>query len=70
MPTNVILPALGIAQDTGKIIEWLKAEGDAVTEGDALVTLRSNWRCFCLPRRCVLLMMGYKVLVSKQSLRE
>lgn len=42
MPTNVILPALGIAQDTGKIIEWLKAEGETVTEGEALVTVETD----------------------------
>ncbi len=42
MATNVILPALGIAQDTGKIIEWLKAEGDTVTEGEPLVVVETD----------------------------
>ncbi len=42
MPTKVILPALGIAQDTGKIIEWLKAEGETVTEGEPLVVVETD----------------------------
>jgi len=27
MPTNVIMPALGVAQQTGTLLKWLKAEG-------------------------------------------
>ena len=42
MATNVILPALGMAQDTGRIIEWLKAEGQHVTEGEALVVIETD----------------------------
>lgn len=42
MATNVILPALGMAQDTGKIVEWLRAEGDRVSEGEALVTVETD----------------------------
>lgn len=42
MATNVILPALGMAQDTGKIVEWLKAEGDRVTEGEPLVVIETD----------------------------
>jgi pyruvate dehydrogenase E2 component (dihydrolipoamide acetyltransferase) len=42
MATDVILPALGIAQDTGKIIEWLKAEGDHVTQGEPLVVIETD----------------------------
>jgi pyruvate dehydrogenase E2 component (dihydrolipoamide acetyltransferase) len=42
MATNVILPALGIAQDTGKIVEWLKAEGERVTQGEAIVTIETD----------------------------
>ena len=29
------MPALGMAQETGKILRWLKAEGEAVVEGRA-----------------------------------
>ncbi|HEX6542410.1 MAG TPA: dihydrolipoamide acetyltransferase family protein [Ktedonobacterales bacterium] len=42
MATNVILPALGMAQDTGKIVEWLKAEGQHVTAGEPLVTIETD----------------------------
>lgn len=42
MATNVILPALGMAQDTGKIVEWLKAEGQHVTAGEALVVIETD----------------------------
>jgi pyruvate dehydrogenase E2 component (dihydrolipoyllysine-residue acetyltransferase) len=42
MATDVILPALGIAQDTGKIIEWLKAEGDEVIQGEPLVVIETD----------------------------
>jgi pyruvate dehydrogenase E2 component (dihydrolipoyllysine-residue acetyltransferase) len=42
MATNVILPALGMAQDSGKIMEWLKAEGDQVTKGEPLVVVETD----------------------------
>jgi pyruvate dehydrogenase E2 component (dihydrolipoamide acetyltransferase) len=42
MATDVILPALGMAQDTGKIVEWLKAEGQAVTAGEPLVVVETD----------------------------
>ncbi|HEY1387196.1 MAG TPA: dihydrolipoamide acetyltransferase family protein, partial [Ktedonobacterales bacterium] len=42
MATDVILPALGMAQDTGKIVEWLKAEGEAVTAGEPLVVIETD----------------------------
>src|SRR5690242_14873459 len=42
MATNVILPALGMAQDTGKIVEWLKAEGQHVTAGEPLVVIETD----------------------------
>src|SRR6478609_7210583 len=42
MATDVILPALGMAQDTGKIVEWLKSEGERVTEGEPLVVIETD----------------------------
>lgn len=42
MPKNVILPALGMAQDTGKILEWLKAEGEQVSEGEPIVVIETD----------------------------
>jgi pyruvate dehydrogenase E2 component (dihydrolipoamide acetyltransferase) len=42
MATDVILPALGMAQDTGKIVRWLKAEGDAVKQGEPIVEVETD----------------------------
>lgn len=42
MATEVIMPALGIAQDTGKVIQWLKTEGDEVTEGEPLLEIETD----------------------------
>src|SRR5579859_3855701 len=42
MATDVILPALGMSQDTGKIIQWLKAEGDQVAKDDPLVEIETD----------------------------
>jgi len=42
MATNVILPALGMSQDTGKIVQWLKAEGDLVAKGDPLLEVETD----------------------------
>lgn len=36
MATDVVLPMLGITAEHGKIIEWLKQEGDAVEKGEVL----------------------------------
>lgn len=42
MATNVILPALGMAQETGLIVRWLKAEGEAVKKGEALLEVETD----------------------------
>ena len=42
MATDVILPALGMSQDTGKIIQWLKAEGEQVVKGEPLVEIETD----------------------------
>ncbi len=42
MPTDVIMPALGLAQDTGKIVRWLKSEGDAVEKGEPLMEIETD----------------------------
>ena len=42
MATNVIMPALGISQDTGKILRWLKAEGQTVTQGEPLLEIETD----------------------------
>jgi len=42
MPTNVIMPALELAQETGKVVRWLKAPGDTVTKGEAIVEIETD----------------------------
>jgi pyruvate dehydrogenase E2 component (dihydrolipoamide acetyltransferase) len=42
VPTDVIMPALGMAQETGKVLRWLKAEGDEVAKGEALLEVETD----------------------------
>ncbi len=42
MATNVILPALGMAQETGKVVRWLKTEGEQVTKGEPLAEIETD----------------------------
>jgi pyruvate dehydrogenase E2 component (dihydrolipoyllysine-residue acetyltransferase) len=42
MATQVILPALGMAQETGIIVRWLKAEGEEVAKGEPLVEIETD----------------------------
>jgi pyruvate dehydrogenase E2 component (dihydrolipoamide acetyltransferase) len=41
MPTDVILPQWGMGMDDGKVIRWLKQEGEAVNQGEPLVEIES-----------------------------
>jgi pyruvate dehydrogenase E2 component (dihydrolipoamide acetyltransferase) len=40
--TEVIMPALGLAQETGKVLRWLKAEGESVVKGEALLEVETD----------------------------
>ncbi|MCE0506627.1 pyruvate dehydrogenase [Roseivivax sp. GX 12232] len=42
MPLEVIMPALGMAQDTGLIVSWHKSQGEAVAEGDVLFEVETD----------------------------
>src|SRR6267142_391985 len=42
MPTNVIMPALGVAQQTGTLLKWLKAEGQSVSKGEPLMEIEPD----------------------------
>jgi len=42
MATEIILPALGMAQDTGKIVRWLKAAGELVSKGEPVVEIETD----------------------------
>jgi len=42
MATDVILPALGMSQDTGKIVQWRKTEGEQVAKGEPLAEIETD----------------------------
>ena len=42
MPINVIMPALGVAQQTGTLLKWLKAEGESVSKGEPLMEIETD----------------------------
>ena len=39
---DIIMPALGMAQDTGKLVQWLKHPGDPVATGDVLFEVETD----------------------------
>jgi len=42
MSTEVFMPALGMTQETGKLIEWLVAEGASVTKGAPIMVVETD----------------------------
>jgi pyruvate dehydrogenase E2 component (dihydrolipoamide acetyltransferase) len=42
MATNVIMPALELAQETGKVLRWMKAPGDPVRKGEPIVEIETD----------------------------
>lgn len=42
MPISVVMPALEMAQETGKLIAWLKKEGDRVNKGEPLLEIETD----------------------------
>ena len=42
MATDVIMPALGMAQDTGILVSWLRREGEEVAKGDPLMEVETD----------------------------
>jgi len=42
MPTNIIMPALELAQETGKVVHWLKRPGDTVRKGEPIVEIETD----------------------------
>ena len=42
MALSVVMPALEMAQETGKIISWLKKEGDAIRKGEPLLEIETD----------------------------
>jgi pyruvate dehydrogenase E2 component (dihydrolipoamide acetyltransferase) len=42
MAVSVVMPALELAQETGKIISWLKKEGDRINKGEPLLEIETD----------------------------
>jgi pyruvate dehydrogenase E2 component (dihydrolipoamide acetyltransferase) len=42
MATEVIMPALGMAQEKGTLVKWLKTEGESVIKGEPLMEVETD----------------------------
>src|SRR4051794_37364009 len=42
MAKDVIMPALGMAQETGTLMRWLKAAGESVAKGEPLMEVETD----------------------------
>jgi pyruvate dehydrogenase E2 component (dihydrolipoamide acetyltransferase) len=42
MPEQILMPRLSQTMETGRVVEWLKHEGDPVHKGDPLVTIETD----------------------------
>ncbi len=42
MAKDVVMPALGMAQETGTLLQWLKAPGDNVSKGEPLMEVETD----------------------------
>ena len=42
MAKDIVMPALGMAQETGVLVEWFKAEGEEVTQGEPLMEVETD----------------------------
>jgi len=42
LPTDVIMPALGMAQTTGIVVQWKKQAGDQVSKGEPLLEVETD----------------------------
>ena len=42
MAVSVVMPALEMAQESGKLVSWLKKEGDAVRKGEMLLEVETD----------------------------
>lgn len=42
MATSVIMPALEMAQESGRLVSWLKREGETVTKGEPIMEIETD----------------------------
>jgi pyruvate/2-oxoglutarate dehydrogenase complex dihydrolipoamide acyltransferase (E2) component len=49
---TIRMPRLGIAMTEGAIVEWLKAEGESIGEGELLLLIESDKAQIEIPSPC------------------
>ena len=42
MATEVVMPRLGWTMEVGRVVEWLKSDGDQVEAGDLILAIESD----------------------------
>src|SRR5450755_1314701 len=42
MAVSIVMPALELAQETGKVLVWIKKEGDQVVKGEPLLEIETD----------------------------
>ena len=42
MATSIVMPALEMAQETGKIVSWIKKEGDPIRKGEPILEVETD----------------------------
>ena len=42
MAISVVMPALELAQETGKILSWIKKEGESIAKGEPLLEIETD----------------------------
>ena len=45
MAHSIVMPALEMAQETGKLISWRKKEGEAIAKGEPLLDVETVPQC-------------------------
>ena len=60
MAVSVVMPALELAQESGKLIAWLKQEGDAVAKGEMIAEIETDKAVFELEAPAAGVLAGVK----------
>jgi pyruvate dehydrogenase E2 component (dihydrolipoamide acetyltransferase) len=42
LATKIVMPALGMQQDTGRLVAWLKDEGDLIAKGEPIMEIETD----------------------------
>src|SRR5678815_2674020 len=60
MAISVVMPALELAQETGKVLAWIKKEGDNVLKGEPLLEIETDKVSFELEAQADGILAGIK----------